>query len=367
MKIDSNSLELIKVKGIPIRIHWSFLLILGYVSYINYQSGSKPTEMLWSLIYVLSIFLCVTLHELGHALAAKHYGIETKSITLYPIGGVAALEKIPEKPLQELVVAFSGPLVNVIISVVLWTWIFLSPSEYYLEDIGIKISAKNIIINLATVNLTLVIFNLLPAFPMDGGRVLRALLSMVISRLKATFIAMIIGQLISVIFIISGFIYNPFLIFIGIFIFFGAAQEYQMIKYGNFITNLKVKDALMTQFSLLLPNSTLQDVMKIILDTHEKEFVVINHEGVPIGIMTREILIKYLTELPKEALIRECYQKSSLYLTPETPLNEAFKIMQLESIPIVPVIHKGKLIGVINSENILETIMLHEAINTKAT
>ncbi len=366
MKIHSNSLEIIEIKKIPIRIHWSFILILGYVFYINFKAGNNSHQIIWSLIYVLSIFLCVTLHELGHALAAKQYGIHTKSITLYPIGGIASIEKIPEKPIQELIVALAGPIVNVIISAILWTWIIFSPIEYTLDDISIQIHTKNFLPNLATVNLTLAIFNLIPAFPMDGGRVFRSLLSLWIGRIQATYFAMLLGQILSLLFIFAGFIYNPFLIFIGIFIFFGAAQEYQAIKYGNLLGNLKVQDALITQFSLLLPYHTLLDVIQIILNTHEKEFIVINSEKQPIGIMTRDILIQSLANYPKQTPIQDLFQQNSIFFTPNTPLKEALHIIQTHSLAIVPVIYHGKIVGVITLENILETMMISEALKAQS-
>ena len=362
MKIRSKNLELAQIKGIPIRIHWSFILILGYVAYVNYQAGNSLNEIIWALIYVLTLFLCVTLHELGHALAALRYGVKTKSITLYPIGGVAALEKIPEKPGQELVVALAGPLVNVIIGGLLWLWVIFSPIEYRMEDIGIRINAHNLVLNLAVVNVILVLFNLLPAFPMDGGRVFRSLLALAMDRVKATRIAMIVGQAMAILFVFWGFRANPFLILIGIFIFFGAAQEYQMVKSSGFLSKKKVKDALMTRFSTLRPYHTLRDVMQLILSGSEKDFIVLNEEGHPIGIMTRDILIDYLASGGKDLTVEECYQKTTVHFGPEADLDEAFKIMQSEGLSIVPVMYNEQLIGVINTENILECMMMGEAL-----
>ncbi|MCX7743536.1 MAG: site-2 protease family protein [Flavobacteriales bacterium] len=358
-------MELLKVKGIPIRIHWSFILILGYVAYVNYKAGSQFNEIVWAIIYVLTLFLCVTLHELGHALAALRYGVKTKSITLYPIGGVAALERIPEKPGQELVVALAGPLVNVIIGGILWLWVFFSPIEYRLEDIGIRINAHNLVLNLAAVNIILVIFNLLPAFPMDGGRVLRSLLALAMDRVKATQIAMYVGQAMAILFVFWGFQSNPFLILIGVFIFFGAAQEYQMVKSSGFLKKKLVADALMTRFTTLSLANTLEEVKNLILQGHEKEFIVIDLFGQPVGIMTRDILIQHLASGSKELTVAECYLKSSIHFSPDTDLDEAFKIMQSEGIPIVPVIENEQMIGVINTENILECIMLGEAMHKK--
>lgn len=365
MKQSSNNLKLLHVKGIPIQIHWSFVLILGYVAYVNYKSGSNLQEILWALLYVLLLFLCVTLHELGHALAAMRYGVKTRSITLYPIGGVAALERIPEKPGQELVVAFAGPFVNVIIGGLLWLWVIFSPIEYSWEDIGIRINAHNLVLNLAMVNVILVLFNLLPAFPMDGGRVFRSLLALAMDRVKATRIAMFVGQFMAILFVIWGLRGNPFLILIGIFIFLGAAQEYQMVKNTGFLSNKRVVDALMTHFTLLHPSQTLHEVMQLILSGQEKEFVVAEDDGIPIGIMTRDILIQYLASSGKNLTVGECYQKSNVHFNPELSIEEAFKIMQSERLSIVPVMYDGKIIGVINTENILECMMIVEALQKR--
>jgi len=361
MKLGSRNFKFAEVKGIPIYIHWSFILLLSYVAFVNYTFGSSFNEIIWALIYILAIFLCVTLHELGHALAALRYGIKTKSITLYPIGGVAQLEKIPEKPEHELVVALSGPLVNLVIACILWLWIVFSPINYYIEDIGIKINSNNLLLNLAAANVVLIFFNLLPAFPMDGGRVFRSILALTMDRIKATRIAMIIGQVMAIIFIFLGFKGNPFLIIIGIFIFFGAVQEYQMIKNSSILSNKKVKDAIMTRFTTLTTYNTLQDVIQLILSSSEKDFIVVNEEGYPVGILTRDILIENITSSKQNLSVGECYRKTNLYLSPETDLNEAFKIMQMEGLSIVPVMDKGHLIGIINNENILECMMLGEA------
>ncbi|HMT28056.1 MAG TPA: M50 family metallopeptidase, partial [Bacteroidia bacterium] len=166
------SKSMMKVAGIEIRIHWTFSLIIFYIIYINIKAGLDAYQIGWSVLFVLSLFFCVTLHELGHALAAKRYGIKTKDITLYPIGGVARLEKMPEKPIQELVVAFAGPLVNVIIMLLLLPFIYNFQFPENETEKALVIGAANFLPMLGMVNIWLALFNLIPAFPMDGGRVL---------------------------------------------------------------------------------------------------------------------------------------------------------------------------------------------------
>lgn len=360
MKLSSSSLEIASVKGIPIRIHWSFLLILGYVAYVNYAMSSNLQQVGWALLFILALFLCVTLHELGHALAAMRYGIYTKSITLYPIGGVAMLEQMPEKPHQELVVALAGPLVNVVIAAALITGLAISPEVYRLEELTIAVNSHNFLLNLAFVNVFLALFNLLPAFPMDGGRVLRAVLSALIPRVQATRIAMIVGQMMAVLFVVWGFKANPFLIFIGLFIFFGAAQEYQMVRQSHSMVNLRVADAMMLRFTLLHPEHTLQDVVDIILNGQEKEFVVVDARGMPQSTITRDLLVKALAQHDRQTPLSACQCSPVIIFEPNTDLNEAFRKMQSDGVSIAPVVQDGRIVGVINTENIMEAILLRQ-------
>jgi Zn-dependent protease len=222
-----SSLKVASIFGIEVRIHLTFLLFLIWIWFSYYQVAGFAGAV-QGVLFILALFACVLLHEFGHAFAARGFGIETPDITLLPIGGVARLSRIPEKPWQELVVAVAGPLVNVVIAAALILVIHRSaPLEQleYLESPRIELLAK-----LASVNVMLVLFNLIPAFPMDGGRVLRALLAMAMPYARATQIAAWIGQGLAVVFGIFGIFGNPFLIFIAFFIFVGAQQEAAMAR-----------------------------------------------------------------------------------------------------------------------------------------
>ena len=223
-----SSLKVASIFGIEVRIHLTFLLFLVWIWFSYYQVAGF-TGAVQGVLFILALFACVLLHEFGHAFAARGFGIETPDITLLPIGGVARLNRVPDKPWQELVVAIAGPLVNVVIAGVLIFVIHTSATLEqleYLENPRIELLAK-----LASVNVMLVLFNLIPAFPMDGGRVLRALLAMVMPYARATQIAAWIGQGLAVVFGIFGIFGNPLLIFIAIFIFFGAQQEVAMARW----------------------------------------------------------------------------------------------------------------------------------------
>jgi len=225
-----SSVKIASIFGIDVRIHLTFLLFLVWIWFSYYQVAGFAGAV-QGVLFMLALFLCVLLHEFGHAFAARGFGILTPDITLLPIGGVARLNRIPDKPWQELIVAIAGPIVNVVIAGVLIFVIHASATLEQLEDLEsprIELLAK-----LASVNVMLVLFNLIPAFPMDGGRVLRALLAMAMPYARATQIAAWIGQGLAIVFAVIGLFghpSNPLLIFIAFFIFAGAQQEAAMAR-----------------------------------------------------------------------------------------------------------------------------------------
>ncbi|MBK7682742.1 MAG: site-2 protease family protein [Bacteroidia bacterium] len=214
-------------RNIGVYIHWTFLLLLLWVGGNSFFDGSTVNAIAEEIGFLLMVFFCVLLHEFGHALSAARYGIPTKDITLLPIGGLARLEKIPEKPWHELVVAIAGPAVNVGIIIILALVMYFGKGLPLGMDI-FSVDSNSFLVNLLLVNISLVVFNMIPAFPMDGGRILRSLLAMKLTKVKATLIAVRIGQVISIGFVVLGWLYSPMLILIGIFIFFGAKAE---LKY----------------------------------------------------------------------------------------------------------------------------------------
>ena len=216
------SFQIARIAGIDLKIHATFLLLLAWFGVAYYADGGFGAMMV-GLSFILLLFVCVVLHEFGHALAARAYGIRTPDITLLPIGGVARLERMPEKPWQELVVALAGPAVNVVIAFALYLVIGRS---FHIGDIGLVDRGEgDLLSKLLAINIILVVFNLLPAFPMDGGRVLRALLATRLKRARATRIAAGIGQAVAILFGLLGLFGNPMLLFIAVFVFFGAQQE----------------------------------------------------------------------------------------------------------------------------------------------
>ena len=326
------------------------------------KAGLNALQIGWSVLFVLVLFVCITLHELGHALAAKRYGIKTKDITLYPIGGVARLEKMPERPLHELIVALAGPMVNAIISLLLLPVLLNSgvlASQENASD-ALTIEAANFLPMLAMLNLWLALFNLIPAFPMDGGRVLRALLSMKTGRLKATQIAATIGKILAIGFVIAGFYLNPFLIFIGLFIILGAQAEAEMVRTQFFISDLKASDALMTDFRTLDKNQPISDAVKLLLDGEGKNFLVTDN-GLPYGTISRDHMIKGLSEHGETAPLHRVTDSNLVYSTLTAPLNDVFALFQKSKNALIVIKDGDRLAGVIDVENIAELIMVKNA------
>jgi len=355
------SLYLGKYQGIKVFIHWTFSLLLLWIIIANTRAGVALEDTGWSLLFILTLFFCIILHEFGHALTAKKYGINTKDIILLPIGGLARLEKLPDDPKQELWVALAGPMVNVVIFFFLILIIAFSgfdPESW--EEL--HLDGGSILIYLATSNMILALFNLIPAFPMDGGRVLRAFLSTKMSRVKATEIAGSIGQFLAMGFVFLGLFYNPFLVLIGIFIFLGAQTEMTQIKNSTLLKGFFVKDALMTNFPILAFDAPIRKAVDKLLEGQATHFVVVRDDD-PIGTLSREEIIKGLQKAGDNVTVEVVPNLQPLKLDYHQSMEEAFKIMATHNKKVALVYENNHFLGLLDQENISEFIMVKSAYN----
>lgn len=249
------SLNLGKVAGIRLLVHWTFVILIGWIFIVYYQQEQDARQALMGVVFILALFVCVILHELGHALTARRFEIVTRSITLLPIGGLARLEKMPEKPEQELWVAIAGPIVNMVLAVLLYVYLSATNNIPDLTDTEQlqSLQGSGFWFNLFVANVILAVFNLIPAFPMDGGRVLRAVLAFRYDRSRATRIAASIGQFLAILFVFLGLFSNIWLVFIGIFIYLGAGAEAAHESTRSVLAGHTVRDVLMKQFPRLHP------------------------------------------------------------------------------------------------------------------
>lgn len=355
-----NALVLPKIAGISVYIHWTFAILIGWIVLTNLWAGLNVVQVGWMVLFVLGLFVCVTLHELGHALAARHYGIQTRDITLYPIGGVARLERMLQKPIHELVVALAGPAVNILIMLALLP--LISNFELPEED-GAQvflIDEQSFLPMLGIVNVWLAAFNLIPAFPMDGGRVLRALLSLRMDRVRATDIAAFIGQAIAILFVFAGFYVNPFLIFIGLFVILGARAEAEAVRSQSFLEGFTAADALMTNFPILDKYQTLREAVQLLLDGQARTFLV-TEAGMPYGVLNRDHIIRGIQSAGEGAPVHTVADTRLYYFDTWTPLEDVLAHFQQEPGSIALVREGSRLAGIIDSENISELIMVNAA------
>jgi Zn-dependent protease/predicted transcriptional regulator len=354
------SLYLGSYRNVKVFIHWTFSLLLLWIIISNMRQGMPALDILWIIIFVLALFVCVVLHEFGHALAAQKYGIQTKDIVLYPIGGIARLEKLPEDPKQELWVAIAGPLVNIGLFIILS--VFLSFKGFDMESLEvIKIEPSTILLYLASANLILAIFNLIPAFPMDGGRILRAILAIRLPRAKATQIAGGIGQFLAIFFIFFGLFNNPILVLIGIFIFLGAAAEVTHTQQESFLKGYKVKDVLMMKFQILAFDAPLSKAVEKLLNSQATHFVVVK-EDVAVGTLSRNEIIKGLKEGDQNTKVEQVADFEPLRIETEEDLDEAWKKMLSQNRKVAIVIENGHFLGILDQENIGEFVLVKSAL-----
>ncbi len=351
------SLVIGRVAGTAIRIHITFLLFLAWIGFSAFSHGGRA-EALESLVFIVSLFLCVLLHEFGHIFMARHYGIQTPDVTLLPIGGVANLERIPEKPSQELAVALAGPAVNVVIAIVLIAVLgTLAPADMTkIDDPGLGLIAR-----LASANIFLVLFNMLPAFPMDGGRVLHAILAMRIGPQRAMQVASRIGQGLAFVLGFLGLFGNPLLIFIAIFVYVAAAGEAQDSAMRQAFAGLSVSDAMETRFATVPANATLEDAVEILLATPQHEFPIVDGFNKPVGLIVREDLIVALRLRERGSPVLDIARAPVQGVRAGAPLQKALDDMRASGAAAVSVVgDEGQLLGLLTPQNVAEMMLIKQ-------
>jgi stage IV sporulation protein FB len=353
------SLHIASIAGTQVRLHVTFILFLGWIFIANWVAGGAD-QAWYSLAFMILLFACVVAHEFGHVLTARAFGINTPDVTLLPIGGVARLERISEHPYEEFVIAVAGPLVNVVIAGLL----FLLGARFDFGSLTAMDSTQVAMVDrLAMVNVFLVLFNMIPAFPMDGGRVLRALLATRMGYVRATEIAANIGQGFAFALGFVGLLSNPILIFIAIFVYLAAASEAHMVAIRAMSRGVPVSAAMMTQYATLTPEAHVDEAVQTLLRTSQSEFPVVDVDGKPVGVLARGDLIRTLKESGPDARVAAAMTAEIPTVTQRQCLEDAFRLLQEKPAPAVAVVDPaGRLIGLVTSETIGEMMMVHEAL-----
>lgn len=359
------SFQVANVAGIPIRVHITFfvILLLG-----GYQWGSLTGTIngaVFGVALMSLLFVCVTLHELGHGLVARAFGVPVRDITLLPLGGVAHITKNPEKPLHELLIAIAGPLVNVVIALVLIVPLGLSIGPMLLtghgllpEELGNTPSLTTALVWLFAANVSLALFNLIPAFPLDGGRVLRALLAMFMGFPRATRIAAAIGQFIAIIFGLYGVLNGQFLLtLVAVFIFFGAGQETAVAEAKTVLDTLRVGDAYNKHALTLAVGDRVSRVVDYILTSYQPDFAVMQARN-PIGIVTRNDVLATLASAPGDIFVTEIMRREFLKVDANKSLSEVRQVMEEKDTRIAAVYDGAAYLGLISLEDITEAFAI---------
>jgi Zn-dependent protease len=364
------------VAGIGIFVHWTFLILVGWIVLSDVVRGAQHNqppnqivaEALEGIVFIVAIFTCIVLHELGHALTARRYGVRTQDITLLPIGGVARLERMPENPIQEFWIAVAGPAVNVAIAVGLFGALLIlghgpalpSPSEI---TIDVFQRFDKFLQQLLTVNLLLVGFNAIPAFPMDGGRVLRAVLAHFSGDyVRATQVAASVGQMLAIALGFLGlFAQNPFLVFIALFVYLGAQEEAHLVQARSLMRGLPVRAAMMTRFRALSPDDSLAVATSELLASAQQDFPVVS-DGQVVGLLRRGDVISALAN-DGEGRVGDVMQAGCGTVADTEMLAATFQRMREGGCSALPVVHDGRLVGLITLENVGELMMINSALD----
>ena len=371
-----GSIRIAKIFGIPVQVHWSFTLLFLFVIYIGKSRDASWTNIAVFGLFIIALFVCVLLHEFGHALSARYYGVATHDITILPIGGVARLDKLPEKPFQEFVVAIAGPAVNVVIYALIAVFLYFTHSLQFsltelLADDSNEMIADPVIGFLATLmqaNLMLVVFNMIPAFPMDGGRVLRSLLSMPLGRVRATRVAAFLGQTIALCFFIYAFLpvindflpenglfeawhewvdwsFQPGLLLISGFVFYAARTEFKQVKIEGQLTKFRVSQMMRPTFTPLLTFEPIYTAIQELTKDKELNFLVFDNDNILRGVLQEADILDAMKNHHFDALISTYSTYHFEKTSPKETLKEVYEKMIRTGQYILPVLNETSIGG----------------------
>ena len=378
-----TSLTLFKVFNIEVRVHWSFVLILIYGAFAYAGSDSNVLfGSLYGVLVILLLFVCVTLHEFGHALVAKYYKVNVPSITLLPIGGVASLERMPDKPIQEFLIAIAGPLVNFVLAVLLLPLCFvvynldtrLSGAPLTLSNLlGIMQTATpaGLVIYLTITNIALALFNLLPAFPMDGGRILRALLAMTTSYVQATRIAVFVGRIMAVLFAIWGIAGGGgiFMLLIAFFVYVGGGSEREAVESRAVLKNVLASQALTHSAAKLYTSERVNRAVELVMNSYQTDYPVLDLSGKFVGVLTRARLIQALNTVGPDARVVDVMVPAEQIpiCSPRQSLAEVWEKMAESGSRDVAIKEGSEFLGLITVDDISEVFQVVGAVMNSTT
>ena len=352
-----------KLAGIDVYVHVTFFLLILWLALDYWVTQGSVAAVVSGVGFILLLFGCVVLHELGHALTARRYGIGTRNILLLPIGGVASLEKMPDDPGQEIRVALAGPAVNLVIALLLWFLLQVGNGHLPPGD-GLDVAGYSFLQQLLIVNVFLAVFNLLPAFPMDGGRVLRAALAMRMDRARATRMAASIGQGLAIGLGFLGLLYNPFLVLIAVFVWLGAAAEAGAEEMRSSFGSVAVRRAMLTRFQTLAPDDSLARAIELTLAGTQKDFPVVE-AGRVVGVLGQKELLQGLREYGELGRVDMVMRRDVQTADIRESLQQVLDRLQSCGCRLLIITDRGRLAGVLDLENVAELMQIQSALHAR--
>ncbi|SHE60129.1 site-2 protease family protein [Flavisolibacter ginsengisoli] len=356
-----GSIRLCSIKSVVISVHFTFLLLIGWLIVMNIYSGLHPGQMLWSLLFFIAIFFSLVLHEVGHALVGAQFGINARWITFYPVGGIASIDKLPDNPGQELPISLAGVFVSTLIGS---TLVLFSGLPFSLNDMraytGI-IDSSNFIYSLGVLNIAIAVINLIPAFPLDGGRVFRALLGFKYNYIRATAIVGHTGRIVAFLLIITGlFSYNFFVSLLGLYILAFASDEASYFNINELVKGIFVRDVVMYDYNNMNVSTTINEAANLLAQNHSRYFIVMD-DNWPVGIVNRMEIIKAVAEMKYDTTVSEVMKENTLFYDASKPVLEVMDELSAHEGKIYPVMEGDHFIGVISFQNIIEHLILQKS------
>jgi Zn-dependent protease/CBS domain-containing protein len=359
-----GSFKIGRFSGIDVRVHWTFLLLLAFFAFLGYRTSGTLVGALTPTATIVALFVCVLLHEFGHSLVAQRLGIGVRSITLLPIGGVSNLESLPEKPSDEVKITLAGPVVNVVLAPIFFgVGLLLGAEPRVPTDLFTGIgSIGQFFFYLGYLNVVLAVFNLIPAFPLDGGRVLRGALATRLGALRATEISSRVGQLFALAFFLIGLFGGNFVLaLIGVFVFFGANGEAQMVKQRELTSGLSVSDVMGTKprTETVTPNHTFGQVLDSVIHGYQEDFPVVDESGKLVGMITREEIMTAAHSPEKYRSVRDLMKANVPTISSGSDLFEVgLPTLQQSGLRALPVEEDGELVGMLTIEDVGQASLL---------
>lgn len=356
------SLKIAKLWGIGIYLHWTFLILPAWMVVASAAAGQGTMMILRGLALIVAVFACIVMHELGHALTARKFGVQTRDITLLPIGGVARMERIPENPFQEFWIAIAGPAVNAVIALVLGAILFAWGGVDAILA-GQNLTAGSFVTNVMWVNVALLVFNLIPAFPMDGGRVLRAILASRLPYVQATKIAATVGQMLAIFLFVIGLLSHHWMLtLVAIFVYIGAHEESQMVQIRALFKGIPVRETMITRFSTLSPDDYVQTAANELLAGYQHDFPIVEN-GQLVGMLTRQDVLHGLSAGDNFASVSRFMHREFPVVRDTDLLDLVMPQIRQSNCPTMAVLQNGELKGLLTAENISEWVMVQSALH----